>query len=104
MTIDDQKTGWRLTDSKCANKDTKDICIASFLNGGVPPHQKFIRFCRLKGRLSCCGVISINLDANGKDMMSPRYGARREQKRVRTGVVGCRRTGKKSITFDCIAV
>jgi hypothetical protein len=88
MTIDNQKTAWRRTDSKCANKDTKDICIASLLNDGVPPHQEFIRFFRLKGRLLRCRVISMDLEVYKKSMVSHEYGSREERKRVRTGVVG----------------
>jgi hypothetical protein len=55
-----------LTNSKRANKDAKDICIPSFLNGRVTAHQKFIRLCRLKGGLSRRGIISMNLEAARK--------------------------------------
>jgi hypothetical protein len=61
------RKGWWLTDSKRADKDTKNICITSFLNDRVPPHQELICFCRLKGGLPRHGVISMDLEATEKN-------------------------------------
>ena len=35
----------RRTDTKCANENTEDIGIFGFLDGGIAPHEHFVRSC-----------------------------------------------------------
>ena len=30
------------TDTESADEDPEHVCVARFLNGGVPPHEEFI--------------------------------------------------------------
>ena len=77
------------TDSERADKDTKNISVASLLDHCVPPHQKFIGLCRLKRGLARHRVVSMDLEAAKK--MSRQLGIVRKVsgEGSRTGVVGC---------------